>query len=138
MSNRFISFSLNAFYYGGNTSRILIGPNLIVCFYWDKFSHAFAISKTFRHVLKSHRLTRHIETLLQFHISAGISLECSNFNALDKCCKLHFQRDYPFNCFNFVYVFTPLAVSNAGLTELTEYLTVFIYFCFYSVLKHYV
>lgn len=106
MSNSFIFFSLNAFYYGGNTSRILIGPNFIVCFYWDKFSHAFAISKTFRHVLKSHRLTRHIETLLQFHISAGISQECSNFNALDKCCKLHFQRDYPFNCFNFVYVFT--------------------------------
>lgn len=116
-------------------AEILQAPDLSGNFYSCKFFSTFAVSKTFKHVLHSHCLKSYSESLFQLIVSMGILLDYSTFHAPDRCCKLHFQKDYPFNGLNFVYVCTPLAVSNTDLVELAEQLTVFIYLWFYSILK---
>lgn len=70
-------------------------------------------------MLNSHCLKNCSESLSQLSISVGISLGYSTFHVLGSFCKLHFQKDYPFNWLNFLYVCTPLAMSNTGLVEPT-------------------
>lgn len=90
----------------------------------DSVGYFSAVSKTFKCVLNSHCLKTRSESLFQLNNSVGISLKCSTFHVLDRCCKLHIQKSNTFNWLNFEYVCTPPAVSNTGQVELTEWLTV--------------